>query len=90
MEHVAAGEIARSALVGTRFGDVRWVPETGSTNADALELARQGATIVDVGGESTRPGAEPVDADTEAARVVPASIIIFCLKRLFSEYADMK
>ena len=42
MEHVAAGEIARSALVGTRFGDVRWVPETGSTNADALELARQG------------------------------------------------
>lgn len=33
---------ARSALVGTRFADVRWVAETGSTNADALELARQG------------------------------------------------
>lgn len=39
--------------------------------AHGLELARQGATIVDVGGESTRPGADPVDADTEAARVVP-------------------
>jgi BirA family biotin operon repressor/biotin-[acetyl-CoA-carboxylase] ligase len=30
------------ALVGTRFSDVRWVAETGSTNADVLELARQG------------------------------------------------
>jgi dihydropteroate synthase len=35
------------------------------------ELARQGAAIVDVGGESTRPGADPVGADEEAARVVP-------------------
>ncbi len=36
------GDRARSALAGTRFEDVRWVSETGSTNADALELARQG------------------------------------------------
>ena len=42
MDHGSAGELARSALVGTRFSDVRWVAETGSTNADALELARQG------------------------------------------------
>ncbi|MCU1370467.1 MAG: birA, biotin-(acetyl-CoA-carboxylase) ligase [Ilumatobacteraceae bacterium] len=42
MDDRSAGDIARSALVGTRFGDVRWVAETGSTNADALELARQG------------------------------------------------
>jgi BirA family transcriptional regulator, biotin operon repressor / biotin---[acetyl-CoA-carboxylase] ligase len=34
---------ARSALAGTRFADVRWVAETGSTNADALALARDGA-----------------------------------------------
>ncbi|MEQ1788563.1 MAG: biotin--[acetyl-CoA-carboxylase] ligase, partial [Acidimicrobiales bacterium] len=27
---------------GRRFADVRWVAETGSTNADAMELARQG------------------------------------------------
>ena len=32
----------RSALVGTRFSDVRWIAQTGSTNADVLELARQG------------------------------------------------
>jgi len=38
-----AGERARAALAGERFADVRWVGETGSTNADALALARAGA-----------------------------------------------
>jgi dihydropteroate synthase len=36
-----------------------------------IDLYRAGADIVDVGGESTRPGAERVDAETEIARVVP-------------------
>ncbi|BBY64476.1 dihydropteroate synthase [Mycolicibacterium helvum] len=36
-----------------------------------LALAAQGAAIVDVGGESTRPGAVRIDAAVEAARVVP-------------------
>ena len=39
------GGRARSTLLhgpGRRFADVRWVAETGSTNADAIELARQG------------------------------------------------
>ena len=36
-----------------------------------LALAADGADIVDVGGESTRPGAERVDPDVEAARVLP-------------------
>jgi BirA family biotin operon repressor/biotin-[acetyl-CoA-carboxylase] ligase len=36
------GDLARRALAGSRFADVRWVPETGSTNADALLLARDG------------------------------------------------
>jgi dihydropteroate synthase len=39
--------------------------------AHGLELARQGADIIDVGGESTRPGADRVDAATELARVLP-------------------
>ncbi len=34
-------------------------------------LAGQGAAILDVGGESTRPGAEPVDQDEELRRVLP-------------------
>jgi dihydropteroate synthase len=36
-----------------------------------LELERRGAAIVDVGGESTRPGAEPVEEAEELRRVVP-------------------
>ncbi len=37
----------------------------------ALELLDQGADVVDVGGESTRPGAAPVAIEVELARVVP-------------------
>jgi dihydropteroate synthase len=37
----------------------------------ARRLIAEGANILDVGGESTRPGAEPVPAEVEAARVVP-------------------
>jgi dihydropteroate synthase len=36
-----------------------------------IELADEGAGILDVGGESTRPGATPVEAEEELARVVP-------------------
>jgi len=37
----------------------------------ALEMIQQGADIIDIGGESTRPGADSVSAEEEAARVVP-------------------
>jgi dihydropteroate synthase len=37
----------------------------------ALELEREGAAILDFGGESTRPGAAPVEAAVELGRVVP-------------------
>ena len=36
-----------------------------------VELVEQGAQILDVGGESTRPGAEPVAVEEELRRVVP-------------------
>jgi dihydropteroate synthase len=39
--------------------------------AKGVELAAQGAAIIDVGGESTRPGAQPVPLAEELARVVP-------------------
>ncbi|HEX8066324.1 MAG TPA: dihydropteroate synthase [Thermoleophilaceae bacterium] len=39
--------------------------------AHAERLAAEGAGIVDVGGESTRPGADPVPAEVELERVVP-------------------
>jgi dihydropteroate synthase len=37
----------------------------------ALRLVAQGAAVLDIGGESTRPGAQPVDEAEELARVVP-------------------
>jgi dihydropteroate synthase len=39
--------------------------------AHAFRLAEEGADLVDLGGESTRPGAPPVPADEELRRVVP-------------------
>jgi dihydropteroate synthase len=39
--------------------------------AHGLELIGEGADILDIGGESTRPGAEPVSAAIEQARVLP-------------------
>ena len=37
----------------------------------ALQMVEEGADIIDVGGESTRPGSRPVDAKTEMSRVAP-------------------
>jgi dihydropteroate synthase len=52
---------------------------------DAIEhgvaLAGAGAAVLDVGGESTRPGAEPVDAEEETRRVVP---VVTALARMGS------
>jgi len=39
--------------------------------AHGLQLAAEGASIVDIGGESTRPGATPVEPDDECQRVLP-------------------
>lgn len=50
---------------GGRFFDPDVAIEHG------LALAAAGAALLDVGGESTRPGAEPVDAGEEQRRVVP-------------------
>jgi len=38
---------------------------------EGLRLARGGADILDIGGESTRPGAKPLDAEEEIRRVIP-------------------
>ncbi len=48
----------------------RWV-DVAAAVAHAREMIGQGAEIVDVGGESTRPGAESVSAAEEARRVLP-------------------
>ena len=37
----------------------------------AIEMEKEGADIIDIGGESTRPGSKPVDIDEEINRVIP-------------------
>lgn len=44
---------------------------TDAAVEQGIQMAREGANIIDVGGESTRPGAEPVSADEELKRVIP-------------------
>ncbi len=53
------------------FSDGGLFLDAGAAVAHAQELAGEGADILDVGGESTRPGAEPVSADEELRRVLP-------------------
>jgi dihydropteroate synthase len=58
---------------GGRFFDHEAAVATG------IQMAEDGADFLDVGGESTRPGSEPVSADQEIDRVVPV------IKRLVGE-----
>ena len=53
------------------FSDGGRFAATDAAVAHGLELARQGADLLDIGGESTRPGAEPIDLEEELRRVVP-------------------
>jgi len=53
------------------FSDGGDYPDPSAAVERALEMAAQGADIIDIGGESTRPGAEPVLAKEEIRRVVP-------------------
>jgi dihydropteroate synthase len=50
-------------------GGVHLRPEAAA--AAAYRMVDEGAAIVDIGGESTRPGAEPVSAEDELRRVLP-------------------
>lgn len=53
------------------FSDGGRFDTTEAAVVHALALLDEGAAVVDVGGESTRPGASPVGASTERDRVVP-------------------
>ncbi|MGO1118402.1 dihydropteroate synthase [Rhodovibrionaceae bacterium A322] len=45
--------------------------DAGRAVADGLAMVEAGASLVDVGGESTRPGAEPVGLEEELRRTIP-------------------
>src|SRR5436305_6692798 len=53
------------------FSDGGRFLSVGAAVEHGLRLAQQGAALIDVGGESTRPGAEPVGTEEELRRVVP-------------------
>jgi dihydropteroate synthase len=53
------------------FSDGGKFNTTGKAIAHALQLVEEGADILDIGGESTRPGATPVPPDEELKRVIP-------------------
>jgi dihydropteroate synthase len=53
------------------FSDGGLFASVDAAVAHGLELARQGADLLDIGGESTRPGATPVPLEEELRRVVP-------------------
>ena len=55
-----------SFYAGSRYTDTKNIVQT------AKAMAAEGADILDLGGESTRPGAVSVDADEQIRRVVPA------------------
>ncbi|MFQ3169705.1 MAG: dihydropteroate synthase [Limisphaerales bacterium] len=53
------------------FADGGQFPDSDSAVEHALRLAGEGAEIIDIGGESTRPGSAPVSAEEELRRVIP-------------------
>ena len=58
-------------LTADSFSDGGRYPDAEAAIAAGLAMADAGADIIDVGGESTRPGATPVPAVVEQARVLP-------------------
>jgi dihydropteroate synthase len=54
-----------SFYAGGRF------PDAPSAIERAFELEKAGADIIDIGGESTRPGADPISEDEEIGRILP-------------------
>lgn len=67
----------RTAIMGVlnvtpdSFSDGGLWFDTERAIAHAFDMVEEGADIIDIGGESTRPGAAPVAADDELARVLP-------------------
>jgi dihydropteroate synthase len=73
-ERVCGARVAVMGIVNVTpdsFSDGGRFLEPDAAVAHGLALAAQGADALDVGGESTRPGAAPVPADEELARVMP-------------------
>ena len=69
-------------LAPDSFSDGGQVHNEATALAHAEKLLAEGADVLDLGAESTRPGATPVDATTELARLLP---IVQALRRRFPQ-----
>jgi dihydropteroate synthase len=84
--------LARPSLMGIvnvtpdSFSDAGEHLNPEAAISHALTLARAGADILDIGGESTRPGAEPTAVETELRRVMP---VLQGLARARSEWPGL-
>jgi len=75
-------ELGRPVVMGVlnvtpdSFSDGGRFFEPAAALERAMQLAEDGAAIVDIGGESTRPGSTPIEASEELRRVIP---VVECL-----------
>ncbi len=71
---ISDGNVAVMGIINLTedsFSDGGDFLDPDSAVSRGLEMASEGADIIDVGGESTRPGARSIDEKTELARVIP-------------------
>lgn len=71
-------------LAPDSFSDGGLLPTESAALARAEQLLAEGADVLDLGAESTRPGATPIDAPTELARLLP---VVKALRRRFPQAA---
>ncbi len=71
-------------LAPDSFSDGGQIADVSEALARAETLLAEGADVLDLGAESTRPGATPVDAATEVARLLP---VVKALRRRFPQAA---
>ena len=71
-------------LAPDSFSDGGQLNDEAAALARAEKLLSEGADVLDLGAESTRPGATPVDAAAELARLLP---IVKALRRRFPQAA---
>jgi len=78
--HTPSGELelgTRTFIMGIlnvtpdSFSDGGMLPTTGDAIARSARMEEEGADIIDIGGESTRPGAASITADEEIKRILP-------------------
>ena len=65
------------------FSDGGQFNEINSAILHVDKMIKNGADIIDIGGESTKPGSEPVSANEESKRIVPI------IKAIKNKYKDI-